>query len=83
METGNFVERLHDHLTDHPYRPETIETIGRMCRVGRVSEETALAFLETVEADHRATDLEMVQPPRLEVTDTYQANFDARFNRVQ
>lgn len=84
METHDYQERLHDHLTDHPYRPETVAAIGRMCRVGRVSEQTALEFLELVEADHIATDAEMVaQVPVLEVTATSQTHFEARFGEIR
>lgn len=61
----SFPERLNQHFDDYPYRPETVEALGRMCRVGRMSEETCLEVLETLAADRLATELE---PRGLEAT---------------
>lgn len=60
MEHGgrnNFVERF-NHETDGVYRPETIEALRRLVRMGRVSEETCIELLELVEYDRLATDAE-------------------------
>lgn len=59
MEGSDYPTLLHQHLVERQYRPETVEFIGRACRVGRVSEQAALELLQTIEADRRATDMEL------------------------
>lgn len=46
---GHYPERLTETLSR--YREETAETIGRWCRVGRISVEVALDFIELLEDD--------------------------------
>lgn len=52
--THNFVERF-NHETEGVYRPETVEALRRLVRMGRVSEETCVELLELVEYDRLAT----------------------------
>lgn len=59
MEHGDYPLRLQDHLTEHGFRPESIERLGQICRRSLMSEQSVLEVLETVEADRRATDEEM------------------------
>lgn len=56
----DYPRALSEHLLDRQYRPETVAYIGRACRVGRISEQTALELIEAVEADRTATDAEMM-----------------------
>ena len=63
MEHGgrnNFVERF-NHETEGVYRPETIEALRRLVRMGRVSEETCIEILELVEYDRLATQTEVFE----------------------
>lgn len=54
----NYPKELNEHL--QVYRVETILAVGRMCRVGRMSEETALDFLGVMEEDRRSTDADLL-----------------------
>lgn len=56
---ANFAEKLDAHMEDHSYRPETILYVNRVIHVGRVSCETVLELIETLEEDHAKTDAEM------------------------
>lgn len=55
----NYQQKLAEHLTGSPYRPETVAIINRICHVGMVSCETALELIEALEADHLRTDQEL------------------------
>lgn len=63
MEDRGYPRALSEHLEERAYRPETVQFIGRACRVGRISEETALDFLEALEADRVLRDAELLQTP--------------------
>ena len=98
MEHGgpnNFVERF-NHETDGVYRPETIEALRRLVRMGRVSEETCIELLELVEYDRLATAAEVVEqdvaynlpdidgealPPRLPLENPNYVRMFHMFNR--
>ena len=59
MEQGDYPLRLQEHLSRHGMPEQTIANIGRMCRVGTMSAQEALALLEEVEAGRNAVDQEM------------------------
>lgn len=52
----NYPRELEDHFRSRHYRPETIATIGHWCRVGSITQQRALEFLELLEEDHDKTD---------------------------
>ena len=64
MEHGDYPSRLQEHLSRHGMPEQTIANIGRMCRVSMMSEQSALALLEEVEAGRKAVDDAMVGATR-------------------
>lgn len=56
-----YPDLLRAKLESRPYSKATIEAVGRMCRVGRMSEETAVDFLDVMESDDRNIQLEAEQ----------------------
>lgn len=59
MEHGDYPLRLQDHLERHGMPEQTIANIGRMCRVSMMSEQSALALLEEVDAGRKLVDAAM------------------------
>lgn len=53
---GHYPERFQE--TVGPYRPETVDAIHRWCRVGRMSMQAAIDFIELLEDDRRTTTAE-------------------------
>ena len=58
-ERPSFEDRMYEHMNAKPYRPETINYLGHICKVGAVSAETVLNVLTVLEEDRRLTDIEM------------------------
>jgi len=56
MEHGDYPLRLQEHLQGKGMPEHTILEIGRMCRVGTMSSQEALALLEKVDAGRREVD---------------------------
>ena len=56
MEHGDYPLRLQEHLEAKGMPEHTIMDIGRMCRVGTMSSQEALALLEKVDAGRREVD---------------------------
>lgn len=54
-ERKTYEQKLHDKLEEKPYRPETIQWIGRICRVGHASPETIINLLDVLEEDARVS----------------------------
>lgn len=56
MEHGDYPLRLQEHLVGKGMPEHTILEIGRMCRVGTMSSQEALALLEKVDAGRKEVD---------------------------
>jgi hypothetical protein len=59
MEQGEYPIRLRAYLERQGLPDQTISNIGRMCRHGYMSAESALALLEEVEHGRQQIDNEM------------------------
>lgn len=64
MEHGDYPLRLQEHLNRHGMPEQTIANIGRMCRVSMMSEQSALALLEEVDAGRALVDAAMADQDR-------------------
>lgn len=72
----DYERMFYKHLTDRQYQPETVETLSRYCRLGKVSAQTAVEIMEVLEEDSRLADSRLnEQAELLEATYHYDTLF--------
>lgn len=78
-ERPTYEDKLRTHMDEKPYRPETIQYLGHVCRVGNVSAQSLIGILEVVEEDYRMLAKEQAHDAVfIERTDVGQEEFQLR-----